>query len=251
MDLTWSVIVDEYCAVCLDAVKNESAFSIFRSNPVYKKVVEHSTCELGHGYLDVIKRDNKRLIKHFNKFKTSDNFGSPLFCGYSGMLISPSTLRYIKILSDLIKYFGSLERFKIAEIGGGYGGQCKIIKDVFNVEYHSIDLPEANLLAQKFLKATGKENVRFSTWDMLVKEKYDLVISVGAFTEMNREIQDHYNEMIISGSKQGYMIGSVELNPNDCYQIDDLKKMGNVVFENEEPNTHPTNFVMHWGNVAS
>jgi hypothetical protein len=114
------------------------------------------------------------------------------------------------------------------------------------VEYHFIDLPEVNLLAEKFLERNEIFDVRFSSWNEIVKENYNLVISVGAFTEMNREIQDHYNEMIIKGSKRGYMIGSVELNPNNCYQIEDLKKFGNVVFMPEEPNTHLTNFIMYW-----
>lgn len=246
MNLNWTDIKDQYCDVCLQASKDESLFSIFRMDPTYKQVVEHSTFELGQGYLEAIKRDNPGLLMFQHRFKTSDDFGSPLICGYSGLLISPSTLRYIKILSDLIKYFGSLEGLKIAEIGGGYGGQCKIIRDIYDVDYHIIDLQESNLLAKRFLENTGNFNVRYSTWDMLIKEDYDLVISVGAFTELNHEIQDYYNEMIIKGSKHGYMIGSVILNPNDCYQIDDLKKMGNVVFVEEEPNTHWSNFIMKW-----
>jgi len=256
MDLTWSVIVDKYCEVCFKAWEDETAFSTFRRDPVFTQVMEFHYEEYGQKCFDIIKKDNIWLLDYYNKFKISDKFGSPLVYIYDGKLISPSTLRYVKILSDLIKYFGrvgyfnGLERFKIAEIGGGYGGLCKVIKDVFNVEYHLIDLYEVNLLAQKFLEKTHKNNVRFSTWDKLVKEEYDLVISVGAFSEMNREIQDHYNEMIIKGSKRGYMIGSVALNPNNCYQIEDFKKMGNVVFVEEEPNTHPTNFMMYW-NVAS
>jgi hypothetical protein len=246
MNLTWSSIIKEYCEVCLQASKDDTAFSVFRTNPIYRQVVEHTTREFGLGYLEVIKRDNPELLNDFNKFLTNDNFGLPLICNYKGLFISPSTLRYIKILSDLIKHFGSLEGFRIAEIGGGYGGQCKIIKDIFDVDYHIIDLPEVNLLAEKFLKKTGKSNIRFSTWDALIKEDYDLVISIGGLTELNREIQYYYNEMIIKGSKRGYMIGSVILNPNNCYQIDDYKKFGNVVFIEEEPETHWSNFTMKW-----
>jgi hypothetical protein len=246
MDLTWSVIVKEYSEVCLKAYMDETVFSTFRRDPVFTQVMEFHYQEYGQKCLDIIKRDNPGLIKYFNKFKLAEKYGSPLVYEYEGILISPSTLRYVKVLSDLMKYFHNLHGFKIAEIGGGYGGLCKVIKDVFDVDYHFIDLPEVNLLAKKFLKKSGIYDVRFSTWDKLVKEGYYLVISVGAFTEMNREIQDHYNEMIISVSNRGYMIGSVELNPNNCYQIEDLKKFGNVVFMPEEPNTHPTNFIMYW-----
>ena len=246
MNLTWSVIVDKYRNACLNAANNELVFTTFRQDPIITQVMEFHYQEIGQKYLDAIKRDNPELIKYLNRFNSSERFGSPLAYKYEGVMISPSTLRYVKVMSDLIKYFGDINRFKIAEIGSAYGGQCKIIKDIFNVEYHCIDLFEVNLLAQKFLDKTGKNNIRFSTWDQLVKENYDLVISVGAFTEMNREIQDYYNEMIIKGSKQGYIIGSVELNPNNCYQMDDLKNMKQAVFTAEEPNTHPTNFTMYW-----
>lgn len=246
MDLTWSYIADKYCEVCLRASRDDSAFSVFRIDPIYKQMVEHPTQEHGRKYLDKIKKDNPDLLNYFDKFKTSDKFGSPQIYDFEGLFIAPSTLRDIKVLSDLIKYFGNLNQFKIAEIGGGYGGLCKIIKDMFDVNYHMIDLLEVNLLAERFLMSTGKNNIRFSTWNMLQKEDYDLIIAVGSFTEMNREIQDYYNEMIIKNSQNGYMVGSITLNPNNCYQIADYKKMGEVVFTKEDPNTHPTNFIMYW-----
>jgi hypothetical protein len=246
MNLTWTEAANRYHEFCLKAATDENVFSTFRGNPIFTQIMEHFNQEQGERYFNVIKRDNPWLIGYFDKFETSEKFGSPLVFEYEGLLLSPSTLRYVKILSDLVKYFGNLGRFKITEIGGGYGGQCKVIKDVYEVDYHMIDLPGVNLLSEKFLTKTGKDNIRFSTWDTLSKENYDLVISIGAFLELNREIQDHYNEMIISGSSRGYMIGSVILNPNNCYQIEDFKKMGNVVFADEEPNTHPTNFMMYW-----
>ena len=45
-------------------------------------------------------------------------------------LISP-TLRYIKVLSDLIYHFGDLSNFNICEVGIGYGGQSRIIMSYF------------------------------------------------------------------------------------------------------------------------
>jgi len=243
MNLAWSVIVDEYREVCLKAATDNDAFSVFRRDPVFTKVMEFHYQEYGQRCLDIIKRDNPSLLRWMKVFKTGDKRGNPLVYDYDGVSISPSTLRYVKCLSDMIKYFGSLDGFKTAEIGSAYGGQCKVITDIYDVDYHCIDLEEVNMLAKRFI---GVSDVRYSTWDMLVKEDYDLIISVGAFTEMNRELQDHYNDMIIKGSKRGYMIGSVILNPNNCYQIADLNKMGDVVFTGEEPETHPTNFTMYW-----
>jgi putative sugar O-methyltransferase len=246
MDLTWSIIVQKYSEACLNAAQDESVFKKFRRDPVITQVMEFHYEQIGKEYLEAIKRDNPDLIKYLNRFNSSDRFGSPLVYKYEGVMISPSTLRYVKVMSDLIKYFGDINRFKIAEIGSGYGGQCKVIKDIFNVDYHCIDLSEVNLLAIQFLVKNNKGNIRFSSWDQLMKENYDLLISVGAFTEMNREIQDYYREMIINGSKRGYIIGNVVLNPNNCYQMDDYKQMKDAIFTSEEPNTHPDNFVMYW-----
>lgn len=243
MELNWINTVDPYIRICLEAARNDTIFDSFRRNPAYTQVLEHVSQEDGHKYFDIIKRTN--LVDYFDMFKTSECFGSPIVYEYEGNMFSPTTLRYIKVLYDLIKIFGDLSGFKIAEIGGGYGGQCKIIKDIFDVDYHMIDLPEVNLLARRFLGKT-RNGARFSAWDQLVREDYDLVISNHAFSELNYEIQDHYYKMIIAGSSNGYMTCNIVLNANSCYQIEDYKKMGNVVFMVEEPNTHPDNFIIYW-----
>ena len=66
--------------------------------------------------------------------------------------ISPSTLRYIKVLSDLILYFGNLDNLRICEVGVGYGGQARIINSIFTPHsYDFVDLNAVLLLAQKYL----------------------------------------------------------------------------------------------------
>ena len=53
----------------------------------------------------------------------------------------------------MIDHLGSLKGFTIAEIGAGYGGQAKIITDVFKVQkYFLIDLPEVTLLQDRYIK---------------------------------------------------------------------------------------------------
>jgi len=246
IDLTWTDAAAKYREFCLQAVNDENVFSTFRRNPIFTQIMEHFTYDQGLKYLNAIKDNNPKLLEYFDDFKSSENNGSPIVFEYNNVFMSPSTLRYIKVLSDLFNCFGSLEGFKIAEIGSGYGGQCKIIKDIYNVDYYLIDLPEVNLLAKKYLEKTGIKDMRFYSYNNLVKEKYDLVISNHAFSELNRNIQDYYNEMIIQGSKNGYMTCNIMLNNNDCYQLPDYEKMGTLHYAKEEPNTHRYNFVMYW-----
>jgi len=52
----------------------------------------------------------------------------------------------------MIELFGLLDDAKIVEIGGGYGGQCKIIYDCFEpISYLMIDLGELLKLQEKYL----------------------------------------------------------------------------------------------------
>uniref|UniRef100_A0A6M3XKK5 Uncharacterized protein n=1 Tax=viral metagenome TaxID=1070528 RepID=A0A6M3XKK5_9ZZZZ len=74
MDLTWSVIANGYSKVCLKVATGDSAFSIFRRDPVFTQVMEFHYQQDGERYLNVIKRDNPKLIKYFNRFKTSEDF---------------------------------------------------------------------------------------------------------------------------------------------------------------------------------
>ena len=77
-----------------------------------------------------------------------------------GCEISATTARYIKNLSDLINLFGSLDGMRIAEIGGGYGGLCKIISDQFELDSYTLfDLPDCLDLSKKFLDNFGIDNV--------------------------------------------------------------------------------------------
>lgn len=248
LDLKWVATGADYLKICDEASKDDAVFANFRRHQWYTNILEHCNYQNGLEYLEVIKRDHPFLLKYFDKFKASEQFGNPRTYIYNSVILSPTTLRYIKVLSDLIKYHGNLDGFRIAEIGGGYGGQAKIISDVFKFRYyHLIDLPQANLLSRKFLNKCGVENVRFSAPDQLVKEEYDLVISNYAFTELLRNIQNHYYDMIISGSKRGYMTCNTQLNHMNAYMPEDYIAISpTIVFMKEEPVTNPDNFIVYW-----
>jgi len=244
-----------YPKVCMDAYENDEVFNIFKTIPEYTQILEHTSVEYGQNYIDIIKRDNPWLLEGelFKKFKTNDLYGSPTIHQYTDFSISPSTLRYIKVLSDLIKLFGSLDGFKISEIGGGYGGQCKIINDCFNIkDYHIIDLDQVNKLSGKYLDKLGVQNVRYSTNDDLNIEEYDLIISNYAYTELDRNLQDLYKKCVIDGSNNGYItcnfiIDFANGGQFDTYSKDELLMLKtNTQIMIEEPLTNPKNFIEFW-----
>lgn len=87
---------------------------------------------------------------------------------------------------------------RIVEIGVGYGGQCKIISDLYEFEsYTLVDLPSCLPLAKKYLDHFEVRNIICSTLDELDKKnQYDLVISNYAFSEITRGLQDDYIDKV-------------------------------------------------------
>ncbi len=247
-----------YPEFCAQAAQNEALFSQFKRHPIYVSVLEHVTFEQGRKYLDEIKRQTPELLDQIDLFKKNDQIGNPktYFYKETGM-ISPTTLRYLKIASDLKKQFGNLDHFSIIEIGGGYGGQCKIIADLFHFKkYTIIDLEGPLLLTQRFLHEMNVRNVEFATPDeSTFQETFDLVISNYAFSECTFQTQKYYIEHILSHSKRGYLTCNVvPLNRPQGFLyaikptiLDQLTRY-QIPWEEhaENPQTHPCNYLIIW-----
>ena len=167
-------------------------------------------------------------------------------------LISPSTLRYVKVLSELESIFGSLANKKIVEIGIGYGGQSKLIMDYFNIdEYNFVDLPEVLGLTKKYLEKYDYKNLNYYTYDGLPEKNYDIVISNYAFTECNKDIQKIYLEKIINKSKSGYITGN-QIGHHFNVAMMNREEIKNAIPNSkliaEVPLTHPNNYILTWDN---
>ena len=197
-----------YPLLCEQAASDDAIFAHFKRNPAYRRILEHVSYKIGRKYLDIIADENPQLLDLLEKFRENDKYGDPITYDFSNIgNFSPTTLRYAKVLSDLIKEFGSLEKLKIIEIGGGYGGQCKIISDVFKFSSYSlVDLYPCLKLSKKYLDKLGLKNVNYWTInDLPENQDYDLIISNYAFSECTKTIQEIYLEKIINKSLRGYM----------------------------------------------
>jgi putative sugar O-methyltransferase len=241
MSTNWNVnsrISANYLSVCKEASTNENIFNEFKRNLNYTSILEHATKQNGEIYADYILNNNPKLLE-FSKFFENDLYGSPLTYNYGFQNCSPTTLCYIHILCRLIQKLNTLENFKIVEIGGGYGGQAKIITDYFNIkQYDIIDLKEATLLQSKYIEKLNIPNTQVYTSDTYDKNNtYDLVISCYALTEVIEPLQTEYVNSIVLNSKHGFIscngpihsIRSIENKFADTIQRFPIETPGKIV----------------------
>lgn len=202
-----------YLDLCLRAVEDDKVFSQFRNMDPMTMIVENSPEKSGYEYFDIIYRTYHWLLDHFDNFCTSDSIGSPMQIPFGLREISPSTLRYIKTLGDLHLHFGPLSGMTIAEIGGGYGGLCKIIHDVYKPsDYHLFDLPEPLALQKKFLSHFGVTPVTSE-----YPEQIDLLIAMYSWSELSEDLQVEYLDKVISKAKNCYIMLNYDMERS--YQL--------------------------------
>lgn len=239
----------KYNDICLKASLDEKTFSSFKRDKDYNKILEHVDENLGKRYLKDSIEIFSEIKDYFEGFKENDLLGNPRMYDYGEYgSFSPTTLRYINVLCQLRKYFGSLDGYKIIEIGGGYGGQCKIISDVYKYEiYYIVDLPNTLSLQKKYLDSINVSNFEcVDAKDLPKVDKYDLCISNYAFSECNKAIQNYYIENILDKSDRGFMICNVTKDShNRGYLLERIKK--DCVILPESPNTRSTNYLIVWG----
>ncbi len=239
-----------YPDFCLKASKDMKIFADFRRNEIYNQILEHVTEKQGADYITEIKKQSTRL-KDITLFKENDLYGNPVKKNYPETgEVSPSTLRYIKVLTDLEITFGDLNNLHIIEIGVGYGGQCRIINSIYSPSlYTLIDLSPALELAKTYLKNFNLKSILdFKTMEELEVKNYDLIISNYAFSELPKNIQDIYLEKVILKSKRGYITYN-DINPphfNSYKKEQLLQLIPNSKVSAEVPLTSEKNCIITW-----
>ena len=168
MKTSWSDRL-EYTDICKLFCEDDEIFNSFRDyNQSYNEVLEHVNSKMGRDYLDIALINVPTLQDSMAEFLRNDEVGKPTTFYFQRIdrECSPTTLRYIKVLSDLIgkDLITKTEPQTVVEIGGGYGGQCRIIHAYNpNVKYYIVDLKEPLMLQEKYLARFGITNVTFIT----------------------------------------------------------------------------------------
>lgn len=247
------------------ALSDEAIFNNFRMMPGIRDTVEGKVRH-GETYRTAALRQSPHLWDYLDRFKTSDAVGNPETMEFPEGAIGGATWRYIKVLSDLQTLFGSLDGWRIAEIGVGYGGQCKIIGDVHDVAaYVMFDLEPVLRLSRKYLERVGSpviDRLMFADFQRLGEtqtDSYDLVISNFALSECTKEIQDRYVEGVLRRSRCGYITYNQisSLCNVESYRADEFcNRLGMTIETKYEDLSAPEypepwqSFIMHWGSSA-
>ena len=161
-----------------------------------------------------------------------------------------------KVLSDILVLFKKKKFKKIAEIGTGYGGQFLILDQFLDFSnYYFFDLKEVLLFCEKYLDnyliRNSFKTLHINNYNG--EEKFDLVISNYAFSELPSELQRIYLRKVIKLSKRGYLtMNSGKKNSifqGDYLSLDQIKKeMPFININNETPKdfVHQGNYVISW-----
>lgn len=196
-------------------------------------------------------------MQDWQEFAKNDLYGSPIRFTYNiqgqNLTLSPTTIRYAKVLCDILSMYDTSNIKSIAEIGIGYGGQCRLIRSKLpDAMYSLVDLPEVIGLAEKYLThyQECRDNIRYlDGGHIYTNDEYDLVISNYAFSELKRAVQDMYLDKIILKSKRGYITyNSHAYRLLDGYSDDELlAKIPGSVRIDERPLTYNGNCIIIWG----
>ena len=244
-----------YELAVLKALKSSHYFANFRKKYRYRIVLEHVLPSTGQAYLDRIEELEPGATRKLLGFKSNDNIGNPAKYKYAVVgEISPTTLRYISVAYEMKELFGPLDGFDIAEIGIGYGGQIRVLDEMFKVNnFYGFDLPSVQSLALKYLANFDlKTKIHMPKEMNLHYSKYDLVISNYAFSELPRELQAEYLNKVLMHSRNGYMImNSGRTNHTGRslgkYGLDELlAAIPNSKIREEVPGTDRDNYVIYW-----
>ena len=253
-----------YPEFCYFASRHEDVFRKFKRHPIYTRIVEYIEPRIGQECFEMIlSNPNLRLsADDWNFFLLNDSVGEPRMADYkfgeARARCSPTTLRYIKVLGDIVSLF-DVRKFKtVTEIGIGYGGQCRILMKSLPIErYNLVDLPEVLALTEKFLTAlnhSGGGIIRYIDGMHLYSDlPCDFFISDFAFSELIKPVQDVYIKRILSKAAAGYINwdGAVfaELGLYSGYTLEEFVAMlpDAKVFPEKPVTTSPNNRIIVWG----
>ena len=197
-----------YLDIVERAVKDEATFTIFRSIPGYRDILEHISDELAEKYYVNLREQlsHKDIV---DLSKLVKNIGNPKLKKFDRDELNPTVLRYINVALDLRSKFSDYDFKNFVELGCGFGGQALILDKFYKINnYAFVDLPQVNMLIKKFLDLHDP-NFKYSLSNIETFDKnkeYDLFLSNYAFSELPKKLQLKTINSIVENVNCGYMI---------------------------------------------
>lgn len=197
---------------CRAAAKSGRAFRDPLVGPHMQTVVENSAPQQIEEILWPVRQMCPWMLegRWAEVLQENDSFGNPVTTKVAGsdMRLSPTTARYARHISQLIWLFGPMRGWHIAEIGGGYGGLCRLLMSMCQpASYTLYDIEGGLQLQQRYLEQLGA-NEAVAYVSRVEPARYDLIISIAALCELQRPVIDMFGETIISRSDRGYLVWS-------------------------------------------
>ena len=243
----------EYCNDSVEAIKDDKAFSTFKSNSTYCTILEHVSKEQGQEYLNLIKQNIQYNNIPWDLVYKSDYIGTPQTYSYevlnNNVFTSPSNFRYVYYALEILSVLKdkNLTTPLISEIGGGYGGLCytiNILAHLFNITplyYNIFDLRQPADLTNKYLQNI-KPDLKAKAYTIDEKtftpDINHFLISNYAYSELDKQTRLMYIDKIISKTKAGYIVW------NSTDKFDLFFKSTKLDIRPETPNTGPNNQVV-------
>lgn len=246
--------ITDYLSSCKRFCRNDAEFDNFKRDRAYRVILEHTTQEGGQIFINQMKNATIITEDQLQNIKQNDLYGNPELFSYDVFgQISPSTLRYVKNSLDILDFVGDEinDIENIVEIGGGYGGLCRVLSSFVDFEnYVLIDLPEVNQLSGKYLGKFSDLEGRVSQLSCFELEEIvgaDLVVSNYAFSECSEEIQMHYYNDVIANANRFYMAYNnfTHGNMNSDRFIEVASKDFEIVIEDDRCPTGAPNVLLY------
>lgn len=216
-DFGWSIKKENataYAEACLEVDVDN-----FRKDDGYRKILEGGGLDVFNYFLGAI-RDHDLSDQFFSNleyFRANDQYGNPdLYNDNEIGKFSPTTLKYALNVLNILEAFEKDKIKRVVEIGGGYGGMAVILSHFLDLEsYTLVDLPECNILTEKYLNKFDSLNGVFKTVNCHESSDEDfsgtdLVIAINSLSECNRDVQLKYFRDIISNSRYSYVVRNID-----------------------------------------
>lgn len=236
----------------LEAVQraiNGDGLGEFKLDPGYRGILEHVS--IGEFIECCNNLRNKNISDELlEKFKENDDIGGAnlqvtnLFKG----LIGRGTVKYMNIAYQIRELVKNKKNIRVLEIGGGYGGQIKILSDLIDIsEVYMIDIPAVLELQEKYLSHHAIQITKICPDEVQqwYDFKFDLVISNHAICELHRDLQDSYLPLVQNG-ESGYILYHDIDSWNGSYSLDEFTTKIDKKYSGSLHNDSP---IIKWQNV--
>lgn len=204
-----------YLDLCRKYVEDENAFKQFRRSGL-GGILEGGAKIVGEFSLERMTKLSRlsRLKDLVDEARKNDRIGGPIIYKFDDLPeCSSSTLQYLDNAFDIQDLLNGTQIRNITEIGGGFGGLCRILSTCVPFEtYTIIDQPEPLKLAEKYLshypELAGRTRFIscFNLEDIRQLPSQDLLIACSSMSELDPGIQDFYSNSLILNSTFAYLV---------------------------------------------